>query len=191
MRRISTLSSALIGAALLALSACAGNQSPASEPAIVDHPMHVPIMVTMMRMDREAAALQDSAIIRMVRERVDEWNQGNLDAFLAMYDTGAAYVVGSGYVNARDAIRRIHTARWFGDGDTARAGLSIHLLRSEDAGDAARRLEISWTATDRTGGQETWTSSVAFRFLPETGWRVIHERSSLGETAGEVSGGSL
>jgi hypothetical protein len=189
MRRISTLFSALAGAVLV-LAACAGNQSPASEPAIVDHPMHVPIMVSTMMMEREAAALQDSAIIRTVRERVDEWNQGDLDAFLAMYDTGAAYVVGSGYVNARDAIRRIHTARWFGDGDTARARLSVRLLRSEDAGEAARRLEISWTATDRTGSQETWTSSVAFRYLPETGWRVILERSSLGETAGEVSGGN-
>lgn len=150
--------------------------------------MHVPIMVSTMMMEREAEALRDSAIIRMVRERVDEWNQGNLDAFLAMYDTEAAYVVGSGYVNARDAIRRIHTTRWFGGGDTARARLSVRLLRSETAGDAARRLEISWTATDHTGGQETWTSSLAFRFLPETGWRVVHERSSLGETAGEVSG---
>lgn len=188
MRRISTLSSAFIGAVLLALTGCGGKRSPASEPAVVDHPMHVPIMVSTMMMEREAEALRDSAIIRMVRERVDEWNQGNLDAFLAMYDTEAAYVVGSGYVNARDAIRRIHTARWFGNGDTARARLSIQLLRRETAGDAAPRFEISWTATDGTGSQETWTSSLTFRPLPEGGWRVIHERSSLGEAAGEVSG---
>lgn len=186
MRRMSTLSSALAGAALLAVAACAGKPSPASEPAIVDHPMHTPILVTMMRLEQEAHALQDSAIIRMVRERVDEWNQGDLDAFLAMYDDEAAYVVGSGYMDARAAVRRIHTARWFGDGDTARARLSVHLLRSETSGDAARRLEVSWTVTDPSGGQETWTSSLGFRFLPETGWRIIHERSSLDEAA-EVS----
>lgn len=188
MRRISTLSSALIGAVLLALAACAGKRSPASEPAVVDHPMHVPIMVSMMMMEREAEALRDSAIIRMVRERVDEWNRGNLDAFLAMYDPKAAYVAGSAYLNARDAIRRIHTARWFGNGDSARARLSIQLLGRESAGDAAPRFEISWTAVDGTGSQETWTSSLTFRPLPEGGWRVIHERSSLGEAASEVSG---
>ncbi|HEX6368676.1 MAG TPA: nuclear transport factor 2 family protein [Longimicrobium sp.] len=187
MRRFSKLSSALVGA-LLALTACAGNQSPASEPAVVDHPMHTPILVTMMRLEEEAHALQDSAIIRMVRERVDEWNQGNLDAFLAMYVPEAEYVVGSRYLNARDAVRRIHTARWFGDGGTGRPRLSVRLLRSETAGDAARRLETSWTVTDHTGSQETWTSSLAFRLLPEAGWHVIQERSSLGETAGQVSG---
>jgi hypothetical protein len=187
MRRFSTLSSALAGA-VLALAACAGNRSPASEPSIVDHPMHIPIMVSTMMMEREAEALRDSALIRMVRQRVDEWNRGNLDAFLEMYDPEAAYVAGSAYMNARDAIRQIHTARWFSNGDTARARLSIQLLRRETAGDADPRFEISWTATDRTGRQETWTSSLAFRPLPGGGWRVIHERSSQGETAGEVSG---
>lgn len=155
---------------------------------MVDHPMHTPVLVSTMMRDREAHARQDSAIIGVVRERVDEWNQGNLDAFLAMYDPGAEYVVGSRYLNARDAIRRIHMARWFGGGDTARGRLSARLLGSEDVGNSARRLAISWTVTDGAGGQETWSSSLLFRSLPEGGWRVIHELSPLGETAGEVSG---
>jgi hypothetical protein len=87
--------------------------------------------------------------------------------------------VGSRYLNARDAIRQIHTPRWFGGGDTGRARLSIRLLGSEDAGNSARRLEISWTVTDGAGGQETWTSSLLFRSLPQGGWRVIHELSPL------------
>jgi hypothetical protein len=169
MRRIPTLSSALAGAALLALAACAGRQSPASEPAIVDHPMHTPILVSTMMLEREAYALRDAAIIQMVRERVDEWNQGDVDAFLSMYDPEAEYVAGSAYMNARDAIRRIHTARWSGGGDTARPRLSLQLLRAGTAGDNAPRFEISWTATDRTGSQETWTSSLTFRPLPGGG----------------------
>lgn len=131
-------------------------------------------------MDEEVRVFQDSAIIHELRARVDEWNQGNLDAFLAMYLPEAEYVIGSRYLNARDAVRRIHTARWFGDGDTARARLSADLLKSQTSGDFARRVEISWTATDGAGRPETWTSSLNFRFLRETGWRVVHEVSSLG-----------
>jgi ketosteroid isomerase-like protein len=179
---------ALIPVVLL-LAACTGARKPSSpEPMIVDHPIHTSSVVSTMMREREADALQDSAIIRVVRARVDEWNHGNLDAFLAMYDPGAEYVVGSRYLNARDAIRRIHTARWFRGGDTARARLSANLLGTGTAGDGARRVQISWTVTNGAGGEETWTSSLLFRSLPEGGWRVIHELSPLGETAGEVSG---
>jgi hypothetical protein len=179
--RISTRFIPALIPAVLLLAGCAGaRKSSSPEPMMVDHPMHTPTLVTMMRMGEEAQARHDTAIVHEVRARVDEWNQGNLDAFLAMYVPEAEYVVGSRYLNARDAIRGIHTARWFGGGGTARARLSADLRKSETSGDLARRVEIFWTATDGAGRQETWTSSLNFRFLPGTGWRVIHELSSLG-----------
>ena len=173
--------------AVLLLAACAGaRKSSPPEPMMVDHPMHTPTLVTMMRMEQEVGAVHDSAIVHEVRGRVDEWNRGNLDAFLAMYVPEAEYVVDTRYLNAREAVRRIHTARWSGDGRTARARLSADLRGSEMAGDLARRVEISWTVTDAAGRPEIWTSSLLFRYLQGTGWRVTHELSSLGETA-EVS----
>ncbi|HYR06485.1 MAG TPA: hypothetical protein VEQ60_01875, partial [Longimicrobium sp.] len=131
MRRFPSLPSALVGAALLVLTACSGAKTPPDSPGVVDHPMHTPILVSTMMREREADALHDSAIIRVVRERVDEWNQGNLDAFLAMYDSEAAYVAGNAYLKARDAIRQIHTARWFAVGGAPRSRLSFQLLRTE------------------------------------------------------------
>jgi uncharacterized lipoprotein YajG len=90
MRRFSPLVLATISAALLVLAGCTGARTPPeSSPertGIVDHPVHTPSVVSTMMRDREVDALQDSAIIRVARARVDEWNQGNLDAFLAMYD---------------------------------------------------------------------------------------------------------
>ncbi|HEU4882861.1 MAG TPA: hypothetical protein VFT45_11460 [Longimicrobium sp.] len=165
----------LVAASLLILTACAGTQSPSPEPAVVDHPMHTPILVSMMMMEQEAHALQDSAIMRMVRAGVDEWNKGNLDAFLALYDSGAEFVRHDEYVDARDAVRQIHSARQIGDGE-GRARLSMRLVTTQTMADDARRLVIAWTATDAAGHQETWTTLPTFRFTPGVGWQIIHER---------------
>jgi hypothetical protein len=140
-----------------------------------DHPMHTPLLVATIMMEQEANALKDSAIVHTMRAGVDEWNQGNLDAFLALYDSEATYMADSGPVDARDAIRQIHTTRRIGGGD-AQARLSIRLVRTETVADDARRLVIAWTATDAAGRQETWTSSPTLRFTPDVGWRIIREQ---------------
>lgn len=166
---------ALIPAVLL-LAGCAGaRKSSSPEPMMVDHPMHVPDLVTMMTLRREADAMQDSAIMRVVRAHVDEWNRGNLEGFLAMYDEEAAYVQGSGYSDARQAVRRIHTGRWFKGGGTPSARLSARLERAQRVGDTRRRAVLVWTATDADGREETWRSEVTFQFFPGSDWRVVHE----------------
>ena len=175
MRRLPMYASVLASAALLLLAACAGTRSPASEPAIDDHPMHTPILVTMMMMEREANALQDSAIMRTVRARVDDWNQGNFEGFLALYDEEAAYVQGNGYSDARQAVRRVHSERWFKDGGSPSARLSTRLVRTQTVGDSRRRAILVWTAMDADGREETWSSELTFQFFPGSDWRVVNE----------------
>jgi ketosteroid isomerase-like protein len=162
---------------VLLLAGCAGaRKSRSPEPMMVDHPMHTPLLVSGMMMDREVRAMQDSAIMRVVRARMDDWNQGNLEGFLAMYDEQAAYVHENGYSDARQAVRRIHTERWFRDGGGPSARLSARLVRTQRVGDARRRAILVWTATDSaTGRGETWSSELTFQFFRGSDWRIVHE----------------
>ena len=163
--------------ALLLLAGCAGarRSSSSPEPSVVDHPMHTPMIVSGMMRDQQARAMQDSAIMRVVSTRVDEWNRGSLEGFLALYDQEAELVHDTGFSPAREAVRRMHTERWFRNGGPS-ARLSARLVRAERAGDQMRRLIVAWTATDAaTGREEAWTSELTFRFFPGSGWRVMRE----------------
>jgi hypothetical protein len=162
--------------ALLLLAGCAGaRKSPPPEPMVVDHSMHTPTIVTRMTMDREMAARLDSAIMHVVRARVDAWNRGDLEGFLAMYDEEAEYVQGNGYLDAREAVRRIHAERWFRNGGTPSARLSARMARSQTVGDVRRRVILVWTATDANGHEETWRSELTFQLFPGQHWRAVHE----------------
>jgi hypothetical protein len=162
--------------ALLLVAGCAGGRkSPPPEPMMVDHPVHTPTIVTRMTLDREVAARLDSAIMHVVRARVDEWNRGNLEGFLAMYDEEAEYVQGNGYSDAREAVRRTHAERWFRDGGTPSARLSARMARSQTVGPSRRRAILVWTATDANGHEETWRSELTFQLFPGSVWRAVHE----------------
>lgn len=164
--------------ALLFLAGCAGarKSSPPPGSMMVDHPMHTPTLVSMRMLDEQARAMQDSAIMQVVRARVDDWNRGDLDAFLAMYDEDAGYVQGTGFSRGREAVRRAHAERWFRDGGTPNARLSASLVRTQTLGAQMRLLVLAWTATDATTGrQEAWTSEVTFLQSPGRHWRATHE----------------
>lgn len=177
--------------ALLLLTGCVSarrsSTSPAPEPVFDDHRVQPTHLATWMIHQAQARAMADSAIMRLIRAHVDEWNQGNLEGFLALYDREAAYVRGSGFSDAREAVRRIHTERWFRDGGGPSARLSARLLRTETLTDEGTRLLIlAWTAIDvATGREQTWISELTFRAFPDSDWRIIHE-----EPSPEGAGGS-
>ncbi len=121
----------------------------------------------------------EHAIRDVLRQQVEAWNRGDVDAFMNGYARSdkTTFVSGDDVHHGWDVVRERYKKRY---PDKARMGtlvfrdLEIHTL-SSDAALASGRWHLH-RANDDPQGRFT----LIFRRLPE-GWRIVHDHTSSAE----------
>jgi ketosteroid isomerase-like protein len=126
----------------------------------------------------EATAATISAELE---QSAQEWNRGNLDAFLLPYSDspGTTFVGSSGLVRGKQAIREKYVASYFHPGGTLPGLLSFRDMDVRPLGPDHALAVGRWIISDRASGRQTAAGifSLVFERTPQ-GWRIIHDHSS-------------
>lgn len=116
-----------------------------------------------------------SEIKRLMQQSATDWNNANLDGFMALYDTAATFMFSTGPVGL-DKMRANYERGFF------KGGKPIQQLRFED-------LEVRMLGTDHallTGKFILWGNNLPDRkgiyslvFVKRNGgWKILHDHSS-------------
>jgi ketosteroid isomerase-like protein len=122
----------------------------------------------------------EKAIRKVLDKQVDDWNRGDLDAFLVGYWRSPDLVFQSGadrlagWEATRDRYRKRYQADGREMGKLEFSGLEVFPLGSDSAFVRGR-----WQLTLSNGTRPTGLFTLILRKFPE-GWKIIHDHTSGG-----------
>lgn len=105
----------------------------------------------------------------------DDWNKGNLEAFISPYDSLSTYMTRSGPVG-KDAMLNHYRQTFFTQGEPVQ-DLRFEQVRVRPLGEDHALMTGQYVLTG--GGHPDysgWFSLIWFR--TENGWRILHDHSS-------------
>jgi ketosteroid isomerase-like protein len=123
--------------------------------------------------------------VRAVREVLDrqvaDWNQGNLDAFLAGYWNSPKVVFQSGGQRSDgwEAMRDRYRRRYQAEGK-AMGRLAFSALEIEPLGPEVMLVRGGWRLTMPDGTKPGGLFTLIVRKFPE-GWKIVHDHTSSEE----------
>ena len=150
-------------AAALALVACAPAVAPRYTPSASDR------------------ARVHSEIETMLARAADNWNRGDLDAFVADYLPGAetTYIGSRGVLRGPDAIRAAYAPRFAPGG--VRDSLSFELVDVDPLAPDALNVIATYILARHVNGRDSVTArgptSLVMRRV-DGRWRIVHDHSS-------------
>ena len=98
---------------------------------------------------------------KVIRDQVEAWNRGDVEAFCASYALNAVYLMRDGPVHGREAIRALYRSRFGAD----MGHLTVLTEAIDIIGDAAF-VQVRWTIDEATG-----VALLGFRRDPD-GWKI-------------------
>jgi ketosteroid isomerase-like protein len=122
----------------------------------------------------------EKAIRGVLERQVDDWNRGDLDAFLTGYWKSPALVFQSGadrsegWEAIRDRYRKRYQTEGRAMGRLEFAGIEVIPLGAESAFARGR-----WQLTMSNGSRPAGLFTLIFRKFPE-GWKIVHDHTSGG-----------
>lgn len=122
-----------------------------------------------------AASDEELAIVDALQATVVDWNRGNLDGFMALYDESTSFVTGAGVIG-RDALRQRYATSFFtGSRPDQQLRFDELILRplGRDHLLMISRYVLSGGGMPDRSGRFTlvWGRTPA-------GWRILHDHSS-------------
>ncbi len=119
----------------------------------------------------------------VLKKQVDDWNRGDLDAFLGGYWKSPRVVFQSGGNRSQgwDAMRDRYRKRYQTEGKVM-GRLEFKGLEIEPLGPDAAMARGSWHLTMPDGTTPNGLFTVILRRLPD-GWKIIHDHTSSADTA--------
>jgi ketosteroid isomerase-like protein len=132
------------------------------------------------RKDPDDAARAVGAVLE---RQVDDWNKGDLDAFLSGYWNSPKVVFQSGgqRFDGWEAMRQRYRRRYQAQG-RAMGQLAFSALDVEALGPEAVLARGRWRLTLPDGTKPGGLFTVIFRKFPE-GWKIVHDHTSAEEPA--------
>ena len=118
----------------------------------------------------------------LLNTQADDWTQGNLEAFCAVYAEDAVFISPSGKTVGRQAIFDRYTRRYRENGaDMGALTLTVEDIRVSPAGDMAAitlRWSLTWQDKEPASGLSLITLlRTPSRDAPTGGWKIVQDAS--------------
>ena len=114
------------------------------------------------------------AIISAMNNSADEWNKGNLGAFMGMYDASATMMMPTGPVGM-DAIRDLYTKKYF-DGGKPKQNLRYTDMEVRFLGRNYALLSGAFTLYGNNLPERSGRYSLVM-IHTKNGWKILHDHS--------------
>jgi ketosteroid isomerase-like protein len=114
------------------------------------------------------------AIISAMNNSADEWNKGNLDAFMGMYDPSATMMMPTGPVGL-GAIRDLYTKKYF-DGNMPKQNLRYTDMEVRFLGRNYALLTGAFTLYGNNLPERSGRYSLVM-IHTKHGWKILHDHS--------------
>ena len=130
---------------------------------------------------RPASSAEEAAIKKVLDTQQDAWNRGDVNAFLEGYwhSPELTFSGSNGIARGFDAVRARYQKNYpdrAAMGKLDFSGLEIHLLGSDAA------LVLGHWHLTRAQGDIGGVFSLVLQQLPNQGWRIIHDHTSVVST---------
>jgi len=121
--------------------------------------------------DNDPAAKE---IISVMQNSADEWNKGNLEAFMSLYDPSATMMMPTGPVGF-DAIRALYEKKYF-DGKMPKQNLRYGDMAVRHLGRKYVLLTGSFTLYGNNLPERSGRYSLVL-IHTKNGWKILHDHS--------------
>jgi ketosteroid isomerase-like protein len=123
-----------------------------------------------------------SAIKKVLDRQEQDWNKGDLDAFLEGYWNSPKVVFQSGGDRnvGFEAMRERYRKRYKAEG-RAMGRVSFSDVEIEPLGSESAFVRGRWGLTMPDGKKPGGLFTLIFRKFPTSGWKIVHDHTSIGE----------
>ena len=122
----------------------------------------------------QAQSADEKAIISAMNASADEWNKGNLDTFMGMYDPSATMMMPGGTV-AIDSIRGLYVHKYF-KGNMPKQNLRYSDMHVRFLGKGYALLTGAFTLYGNNLPERSGRYSLVM-VKTKHGWKILHDHS--------------
>ena len=125
--------------------------------------------------DNEADTVDTENILNKLQASATDWNNGNLDGFVSLYDRSATFMTSTGLIGV-DTLQAHYQKKYF-NGTHPEQQLSFNELQVKALGKNYALVTGKFMLTGAGKPEQSGHFSLIFG-LTNVGWKILHDHSS-------------